>query len=331
MAADDDAEVRDAQTEKRLQALGKASAIDPERLTILSESQARLPNLGTEVTTYKVLDTESGESRRVALDGGDAQSTSMSCWRRASRGTRALRNLQEALHELVEARGDEDESLPVMLRYAVDEEPIDFDKRELDDVVLDDRAVRRAGPSRPAAASSGWRAGARRCTARSSRPTRSMRARRARPRVSGPFVRARVPLRALRELSRDERIAFIGLDEEKEVPDYPTIPQSLPTTRADTCTAAASGSGGEDRRPRVGRPVEAGGMLQHRRHAGVRTAANDHMTKSVGIIGNRYSAEAAAAAVAGLRTGRHRPARQRVRLPGPLRLGPRPRASTSSP
>ena len=293
MTAYDDAEARDAQVEKRLQALGKASGIDPARLTILSESEARMPNLGTEVATYKVLDTESGESRRIALDKrGRAIDVDELLERERGAARDRHGTLQEALYEMVEARGDDDESLPVMLRYAVEEDPIDFDKRELDDVVLDDERFAELGER----ARRSERRVARRAQAlhREVLAAYKVDARAAgRPRVSGPFVRTRMPLRTLRELGRDERIAFIGLDEEKEVPDYPTIPQSLPTTRADT--VQSGGVRGAGVKIAV---LESGGLWKPAACFNIGAtqvsglAVNDHMTKSVAIIGNRYSAGA---------------------------------------
>jgi subtilisin len=290
MTVNDDVEARDRASEKRLRAVGKAAAIAPERLTILSESQASLPDLGAEVMTYKVVDRESGDSRRIALDArGRPQDVDelLAKEQAAARERRGV--MQEALYELAEARGAEDETVPVMLRYGVDEDPIDLDKRELDDTELDERRVAALGEQ------------ARRQQRRVLRRAQALHREvveahkldprvAGRPRVSGPFVRSRVPLRALAELSRDERIAFIGLDDEKEVLDHPTIPQSLPTTRADT--VHSSGFRGAGVKVAV---LESGGLwkpaacfnIGATQVAG--SAANDHMTKSVGIIGNRYS------------------------------------------
>ena len=52
-------------------------------------------------------------------------------------------------------------------------------------------------------------------------------------RASGPFVVATLPAEAIRALARDDRVAFVGPAREREVPDYPTIEESLPTTRTE--------------------------------------------------------------------------------------------------
>jgi hypothetical protein len=104
-------------------------------------------------------------------------------------------------------------------------------------------------------------------------------------------VRAQLPIRALRELSRHDRIAFIGLAGEKEIldVDYPTIPESLPTTRVDD--VHASGFRGAGVRIAV---LESGGLWRPAACFNIGatqvsgSAASDHMTKSIGIIGNRY-------------------------------------------
>jgi serine protease AprX len=285
-----DAEARDRQLERRLKALGRAAGTDAEQLTILSESQARLRNLGTEATTYKVVDTESGESWRLALDarGRPADIDELLDKERAASRDR-YGALQDALHQLVEEGRAEDETIPVMLRYAIDEDPVDLDKRELGDAELDEKRFAELGAR--ARRREQRVAGRARALHREVLADHNIDPRRAgQPRISGPFVRARMPLRSLRQLGRDERIAFIGLDEEREVPDYPTIPQSLPTTRADT--VQSSGFRGAGVRIAV---LESGGLWRPAACFNIGStqvsgaAANDHMTKSVGIIGNRYS------------------------------------------
>jgi subtilisin len=290
MSVYEDADARDTELAGRLKALGKAAGVDPERLTILSESQATLTNLGTELTTYKVVAGESGESRRLALDAKNRpQDIDAMLERERAAARDRYGTLHESLSEQVEARGGEDEPVPVLVRYAVDEDPLDLDKRELDDRELTDRRLARMNDD------------ARRLVQRVERRARALHrevlaaykvdqqaARR--PRASGPFVRTRIPLSALRELSRDERIAFIGPDQEKQVPDYTTIPQSLPTTRADT--VQSSGFRGAGVKIAV---LESGGLWKPAACFNIGAthvsglAADEHMTKSVGIIGNRYS------------------------------------------
>lgn len=291
MAVNDDVEVRDRAAEKRLKAVAKVAGVAAERLTILSESEARLPNVGAEVTMYKVVDRESDASWRIALDArGRAQDVDELLAKEQTSARDRFGAMQEALHELAELRGAEDDSVPVMLRYATDEEPIDLDKRELDGTQLAARRFAALGEQ------------ARRLERQVLRRAQALHREvfeahkidakvAGKARVSGPFVRSRVPLKALAELSRDERISFIGLDGEQEVLDYPTIPESLPTTRTDSVHGA--GFRGAGVKIAV---LESGGLwrpaacfkIGATQVSGL--AANDHMTKSVGIIGNRYSA-----------------------------------------
>jgi hypothetical protein len=290
MSPPKDLEARDRELAERSKAIGEAAGIETERLTILSEAQATLPTLETRVTTYKVVDAETGESRRVAL-GARGRPTDVDKLLERERAAARERfgNLHQTLFQLLEERGGEDETVPVMLRYAVDEDPLDLDKRELDGVELNDERFAELANI------------ARRSERRVARTATDLHGETllgykidprlaGRPRTSGPFVRARVPLRVLRDLSRDERIAFIGPDEEKEIPDYPTIPESLPTTRTDD--VHASGFRGSGVKIAV---LESGGLWKPAACFNIGgtqvsgAAANDHMTKSVAIVGNRYS------------------------------------------
>jgi subtilisin len=290
MSVYEDAEARDREVERLAKALGRATGYDPERLTILSEAPATLANLGTEVTAYKVFDEESGGSRRIALDKrGRAQDVDDLLQREQAAARDRYGSMHESLHELVEARSGEDDTVPVLLKYAVDEDPIDADKRELDDRELTDRRLARLGEQ------------ARRQLQKVERQARALHREvlaayridqrvTGRPESSGPFVRVRMPVRALQRLSQDERIAFIGPDDEKQILDYPTIPQSLPTTRADT----VHGSGFRGAGVRIA-VLESGGLWKPAACFNIGAtqvsgqAASDHMTKSVGIVGNRYS------------------------------------------
>lgn len=285
-----DAEVFDHETQERLRAVGSAARIALERLLILSEGEVTLPNLGTRVTLYKVADRESGDSQRIALDSSGKRLDLDKLERDEQAAARErYGNQQEALHRLLEEHGAEgDERIPVLVRYAVDEDAVDLDKTQIDAGRLSDKQLAeiRERAHRHVEQVAEQTAALHRETLQRYGMEDDTEAR-----PSGPFVRAAVPLRALRELSRDERIAFIGLDGEEEIPDYPTIPQSLPTTR--TNTVHASGVRGAGVRIAVlesGTTNVATGCFNIVATQNTSAAANDHMTKSVGIIGNRYTA-----------------------------------------
>lgn len=284
-----DAEALDRQAQERLQLVSRASGIDLERLVVLNESDTTLPVLGERVHLYKVADAAGERSAGIAVDEQGQSSDVADVDRREQEAARSrYGNLQPALHQVLTDRGgDSDARIPVLLRYAVAEEAVDLDKIEIDAATLDEGEVRRL------------RTQAQRVTDEVSQRAASLHVEimdsygipvDREPRPSGPFVRADVPLRALSELSRDERIAFIGLDREQPIPDYPTIPDSLPTTRADDVHAAGARGAGvriavlESGTTNVSTACFNIGATQD---PGI--AANDHMTKSVGIIGNRYS------------------------------------------
>ena len=284
-----DAEALDREVEARFKAVSDAAGVAPERLTILDESRVTLPASGVEATTYKVLDAESGESHRIAIDADGRRLDVDDLYERERTAVRErYGSMQRALHDLLADR-DDDEEVPVLLLYAVDDEPIDHDKRELEAADMDEKRwddmserarARERDVAERAAAMHEEVAG--RYDTRHERPEER--------RVSGPFVRAQLPIRALRELSRDDRIAFIGLDREKEILDYPTIPESLPTTRAED--VHSSGYRGAGVRIAV---LESGGLWRPAACFNIGatqvsgSAASDHMTKSIGIIGNRYA------------------------------------------
>src|SRR6185369_10430126 len=126
-----------------------------------------------------------------------------------------------------------DRRVPVLLRYAVEEDPIPIDKREIQVEQLADeqQAVSLGQQAEQAAARVAERA--RQLHRETMRGVGAERADDPPP-ASGPFVRAVLRPEEIRRLARDERLAFIGLDGEKEISDYPTIPDSLPTTRTQT-------------------------------------------------------------------------------------------------
>ena len=217
-----DAEQLDHETERRWKSIHKAWGRKAGQLTVLSEAQVTLPASGITATMFKVVDDESGESRRLAIDPkGRALDVDDLLERERAAVRERFGNLQPALFDLIAGSDDDDAELPVLIFYAVDDEPTDLDKREFDTAELDDERIDALGQrARRRVRSVAKRAAAMHAEVAGRRDTRPRE--RDRANVSGPFVRARLPVRVLRELSRDERIAFIGMDDEKEILDYPT-------------------------------------------------------------------------------------------------------------
>lgn len=284
-----DAEALDQQTQERLGLVSRAAGIDPERLLVLNETETVLPVLGERLRLYKLADSRGETGASVALDErGEPVDVEEMVGREQAATRDRYGNLQPALHQVLTERSDDpDASVPVLLRYAVAEDPVDFDKTQVDAATLDDSEVRELDLR------------ARRVADEVSERTAALHREvlggygvtvDEAPRAMGPFVRAQVPLAALPELGRDERVAFVGMDGEVPVLDYPTIPASLPTTRADIVHAAGARGAGvriavlESGTTNVSTACFNIGATQD-----TGQAPNDHMTKSVGIIGNRYS------------------------------------------
>lgn len=283
--------------ERTLNALAEASGIPIERLHVLSENRIQLPHMGTTVSTYKVLDRERDDSMRLAFDEGRRSVDPDELFRKEQVLARdRYGNLQPALYDTIDERANQDNGdavVPVLIKYAVDEdEPLD--KRELD--ARDDDGLERI------------RASADEQLQRTANKAQELHRQIVREadlrqpdedeaRASGPFVRARMPINVLRELARDERIAFIGLDDEREIPDYPSIPDSLPTTRTNTVhSTGVKGAGVKIAVLEGGTLTTSATCFSIAATQDASASPNSHMTKSVAIIGNRYASGACAGA-----------------------------------
>lgn len=271
----------------RLREVAGALGMRLERLQILDEGVGRLEFLGTEAWFYKVYDPESDTSSALAVDssGKVVDPVELSAADERARRER-YGSLQPALDDLLDDQADRDRRIPVMIRYVVEEGP-GIDKREIGDSRPDDeRVAALADSARDNVAEVARRAeGLHRALLRELGDEESD----DQLPTSGPFVRAVLSSDSIRALGRDERVAFVGMDREKEIPDYPTIPQSLPTTRTDT--VHGTGVRGDGIRIAV---LESGALTVNAAcfHIGAtqstNQSGNDHMTKSVAIIGNRY-------------------------------------------
>jgi len=264
--------------ELALSSLGRAKGIGTEKLLILNESQVTLPNLKTELKLYKVLNTETGDSRRVALDADN----NVVDYEEHLEKERTLRyekygRMQVELHRLVEL--GEAPTIPVLIKYAVAEEQIDKSRMDIDQVLEGVARFQEIADKVEQETAALFRETLRQYDLAAPDEVRP----------SGPFVSAELPPDAIRELSKHPRVAFIGLDQEKVVLDYPTIPESLPTTRANWVHSL--GTEGAGIKIAV---LESGGLALSESNFNigeiqVTASADLHMTKSVGIIGNQYN------------------------------------------
>jgi hypothetical protein len=277
----------DESAERRLQAAADAVGVDARRVQVLSESVAHLPHLNVDARFYKIFDPETGGSWRIAVDADEQVVDADDLLRKdANAAWGRYGTLQPALHRFLEYM-DGDRRVPVLVRYAVEEPPEPLDKRELDGHDLDDDEMAELGK----AARRARAALVERVEELHRQVMRDLGAE-AEPLAepSGPFVVVSLPADAVRALARDDRVVFVGMAREREVPDYPTIPESLPTTRTEIVHGTGVRGAGvriavlESGSPDVDAACFNIGAMQDSAQP-----ANSHMTKSIGIIGNRYA------------------------------------------
>jgi serine protease AprX len=281
-------EEREVSAVRRLAAAADAVGVAVEQLHVLSESSAYVVSSDAQAWFYKLYSPDTGESWRVALDA-DGQSLDLGQLGRAEliAERERLGALQPALHRLLDGL-EGDRRIPVLIRYAVEEPPESIDKLELDAREIDEKELEQLGAT------------AERHNAVVVERTSQMHADVMRglgiaadqepSQVSGPFVVVTLPPDAVRAVSRDERVAFVGFAREREVPDYPTIEESLPTTRTEVVHGA--GIRGDGIRIAIlesGTPDISTNCFRIAAIQDTSQSANNHMTKSIGIIGNRYA------------------------------------------
>ncbi len=277
----------DSEAGRRLEAAAAAVGVDRQHLQVLSESSVSLTNLGASYSFFKLYSPDSEESWRVALDADDRSVDVDELVRSELLAGRERHGaLQPALQRLLEVL-DADQRVPVLIRYAVEEPAQPIDKLELDALDLDDKyAAELAGTAERHNAEVVELAHAlhrevmRDVGVADDEPARA----------SGPFVVASLPAEAVRALAQDDRVAFVGPALERDVPDYPTIEESLPTTR----TEIVHGTGVRGAGVRIailesGTPDISVSCFNIADTQDTSQSANNHMTKSIGIIGNRYA------------------------------------------
>lgn len=278
-------EERDTGVEQRMRLLAGAVGAAPERTAVLSDSVRTLPFTGRTVRFFKVVDLDGLRGARVALGEGDELlDVDEVLAAETAAATERFGALQPALHALVEHA---EHPIPVVIRYRIPDDGDGVDKLELDGSDLDEKEMTRIGRQvrrRDAAV-------AERAMELHREVMRDLGAEAgAELPPAGPFVRATLDATAVTALGRDERVLFVGLSGEREVPDFPTIPESLPTTR--TQTVHASGYSGVGVRIAVlesGTPDVAASTFRIAATQDSSQPSNSHMTKSLGIIGNRFT------------------------------------------
>ncbi len=264
------------------QLISKAIKVMPKYILILAQRKVALLNLRTKLNLFKVLNLKTGESQIIAFDNSWVnvdynallKKEYLSYFKKYGR-------MQMELYRLVE-RGDK-RMIPVLIKFSLPEEPIDKSKLppEREIKAAEKNAIKLSSELEQKAID----------TFRKMLSEYKFKV----PKEivqSGPFVGSLLSTDAIQKLSKDPRVSFIGLHREKEILDYPTIPESLPTTRTNILhNFGVKGSGVKIAVLEGGTTTESTACFNIGAIQDSNAGLNSHMTKSVAIIGNRYNDE----------------------------------------
>lgn len=278
----DDSEVAEdrhmATIESYLQA---ASGMTAENMLVLNERTITLPNSDRQLTIFKLEDQLTGRMQTVALD--EWQSL-VDLDRLIAQDQKIRFDRIGVMHESLATRvRSEGGNIPVLIQLAV--------KEEIVDKSLFDSEAKRADLQRASLAQESNVVSAAKDLYNNIKSEMRI-STTDEAHFSGPFVSVTLPAATIERLSKDPRVLFIGPDKGEVVYDYPTITQSLPTTLTNTVHGWGNKGAGvklavlETGTPNISSTcfnlvsTQSGG------------SASSHMTKSLGIIGNRYNAGA---------------------------------------
>ena len=252
---------------------------------IVARKTLRLPYSGRELTAVKTLDPQTGKLESLAFERGAEADVAAALAAEEQARFAAIGNLLPALAKQLDAGGQE--RVKVLMRFAIEEPFLDkspfFDKS---------RALSAADGARfeLAARSANQRLMARAATLLDEKLSLLGVAEQRVLARSGPFVAVELPAEAVRQLSRDRGIAFIGPHGEKPIKDVPTVPESLPTTRTDWIQGQGDkGAGVKIAVLESGYPVVSLSCFKIVALHDYAQGFDDHVTFSPGLIGNRYN------------------------------------------
>lgn len=249
---------------------------------IVAQRTLRLPYSGRELTAVKTFDPRTGESKLLAFEKGiEVDHRELLAAEEEARFA-AIGSLLPSLASRLDA--GEAGRIKVLMRFSIEEPFLDKSRiRSAADEARFTLAARAAGERLVARAASLLDEKLSRLGVTEVR----VQAR------SGPFVAVELPAEAVRQLSRDRGIGFIGLYEQEQIKDAPTITESLPTTRTDFLHAAGDKGAGvkiavlEEGYPTVS--IACFNIVALHDYA---EQTSSHLTFSPGLIGNRYNAGA---------------------------------------
>lgn len=267
-----------------------ADALDCARteFEILDEREVVFTNNDNVVRLYKTLNNETGRLETIALDANNDRVDYNELVRTRQESELASRGAADVrLHERLEGGGRG--VIPVMLQMRTDVEPIGLDEFLESGEALDEMAVEAEERVNEVEASAFEALEEVLGAVGVAPPDERIQ--------DGPFFMLELPMDTIRALVHEPSVLYIGLSEDEvvldgqsspELPDFPTIPMSLPATRTDLVH-------GETRGKNVNVVVlSPGGLWKDRacfNIADIQEAGrtpHKHMTMSVGIIGNRF-------------------------------------------
>ncbi|QEL18663.1 S8 family serine peptidase [Limnoglobus roseus] len=266
-------------TEARQAEFAKLLKTAPLNVRILDQRPLQLPDVKDTFTLYKISDTKTKTLIRiVADDGGKIVPYEEFAAQNREEHFKKHGCMQLALSRLVQ-RAAKDTSIPVLVQMDVPGISPDLGRREDDKPVADRKTIETKKTTQEEETLKLLTQLLRRLDA--ALPEGRFQ--------SGPFVATRLPAGVIDRLSRQKGVLFVGMDQEKPVFDYPSVAQSLPTTR--TQLVHALGAKGQGVKIAVLEPR----MLTIDSSCFRISAIQDplaipfgHTTLSVGMIGNRY-------------------------------------------
>ena len=263
--------------------ISSATGFPASDVQILQQEAVTLPNLGTSVAVFKVRNPRTDESVRLALQGRAVVDYDKLLQEEEGRRKAKYGSMQLALHRRVTT--DTQTPVPVLIRMNA-AEPV-LDKGQLTPGKELEEASTKAAAYNTRVEDEAYSLLETALKDLGIGLTY-------RPPQTGPFLQVTLAPSVLQRLAQDGRVGFLGLNEGRDVLDHPTIPQSLPTTQTDVAhTSGARGAGVRIAILESGTLNVPAACFNIGATQDTTVGSNDHMTKSAGIIGNRYTATGA--------------------------------------
>lgn len=248
---------------------------------ILYQRDVRLPLTGVDLTLFKVRDSRTGEEQRIALDS-NLQPVDYEELMELENGIRQeiFGSMHPDLYRRI-VEGSDEAQVEVMIKVRTAETFID--KSAVEQGVLSQADLRqrsmetkqdvetRAKQTLDAAVSRNGFA-----------PIVPQE-------VDGPFVVVTMSGREAMALAHDNDVVFVGPAGEERLTDAPDIPESLPTTRTNSAHNYSKGSGVKIAVLESGQATTSTSCFRISARQTTSGGSNSHMTKSLGIIGSKYS------------------------------------------